>query len=135
MAESLLHLLRDLIGVPFVDGGRDRKGLDCWGLVMLAMLRAGKQIPDYNVNCHEREKIAKLVADPEQWVSWKKIDDPMPGDGIALRVDPNMPDAIQHFGVYLGSGKFIHTTRKTGVMVSRITDPMWRGRIEGYYRW
>ena len=31
----------DLIGVPFVDGGRDKNGLDCWGLVKEAFRRQG----------------------------------------------------------------------------------------------
>ena len=37
----------DLIGIPYVDYGRDpHKGLDCWGLAMELYRRRGIQLPD-----------------------------------------------------------------------------------------
>jgi cell wall-associated NlpC family hydrolase len=33
----------NLIGTPYVYGGRDRVGVDCWGLVALALYEAGGQ--------------------------------------------------------------------------------------------
>jgi len=38
----------DLIGIPFVDGGRDITGLDCWGLALELFKRQGYIIHDYS---------------------------------------------------------------------------------------
>ena len=53
----------DLIGVPFVDGGRDAKsGLDCWGLVKEVFRRQGYEVPDYHISAIEAADIAGVDA-------------------------------------------------------------------------
>jgi len=37
----------ETIGWPFSMGGRDRRGIDCWGLVLHLMARSGVDLPDY----------------------------------------------------------------------------------------
>ena len=37
----------DLLGVPFKVHGRDRKGMDCYGLVLECLRREGKSLPDF----------------------------------------------------------------------------------------
>ncbi|HSW39595.1 MAG TPA: NlpC/P60 family protein, partial [Acidobacteriota bacterium] len=125
------HLVNDLIGVPFVDDGRDLSGLDCWGLVMLVLARMGKQIPDYRVRCDATDEISQLVDDARASAAWKPVAAPAPGDLVAIRADSRIPDAVQHFGVYLGEGRFIHVMQKHGVAIVRISDRFWNRRIEG----
>lgn len=41
----------DLIGIPFINGGRDRnKGFDCYGLVMEVYRRCGIALPEYTAD-------------------------------------------------------------------------------------
>ena len=52
----------DLIGVPFVNHGRDiHDGLDCYGLVMEVFRRYGKHIPEYNADWDDDKKISGIV--------------------------------------------------------------------------
>jgi cell wall-associated NlpC family hydrolase len=132
---SLSHLVSDLIGVPFVDDGRDVTGLDCWGLAMLVLARLGKQIPDYRVRCDATDEISTLVETAKTDSRWKQVETPIPGDLVAIRADSRIPDAVQHFGVYIGEGRFIHILVNHGVAIARISDRFWIRKIAGYYRW
>ena len=33
---------------------------------------------------------------------------------------------VNHVGIYLGQGEFVHTSSSNGVMVSRLHDDFWR---------
>ena len=37
----------DLLGVPFKTHGRDKSGMDCYGLVLECLRREGKSLPDF----------------------------------------------------------------------------------------
>ena len=50
--------VRDLIGIPFVRGGRDpQRGMDCQGLVMAALARWGCDVPDYDPGVYDARSI------------------------------------------------------------------------------
>ena len=126
--------ISDLIGIPFVDGGRDvSKGVDCWGLFMVAMKRFGYDVPDFRVPCKATREIDGTLK--SEIGRWERIMLPVPGCGVAMSTDPGMPRMISHFGVYVGSGKFLHTLEKTGSIISRLDDPFWKKSIRGFYRW
>lgn len=125
----------DLIGIPFVDGGRDPKvGLDCWGLFMIVMSRLGQTVPDYKISCFDSTEIGK-AARYALATQWLKTDQPGPGVGVALEMDPDRQGCIQHFGVGISKYKFAHTLRKTGCILSRTDDRYWLQKIKGYYQW
>jgi len=123
---------RDLIGVPFVDGGRDpRLGLDCWGLVLEVFRRFGIELPDYRIGCMEASRIdAAIDAGRKYWIRCNSADPPVPSL-VVMRF--NQPVLCNHTGVYLGAGRFIHTRQKIGVNIDRIDSPAWRKIIEGFY--
>jgi cell wall-associated NlpC family hydrolase len=124
----------DLIGIPFVDGGRDpRTGLDCWGLVREVFRRAGTTLPDFTIGCHDTTEIGAAVESERmlgRWRHWHAHDAPAPSV-VAIRF--NSPLLVNHTGVYLGRKRFLHTRELTGVAVERIDSPSWRDRIEGFY--
>lgn len=124
----------DLIGVAFIDGGRDPKvGLDCWGLVLEVFRRAGNVLPDYRIGCHDIDAIGVAVAGERmlgRWRHWHAHDAPTPSL-VAIRF--NSPILVNHTGVYIGGGRFLHTREATGVCVESIESPAWRHRIEGFY--
>jgi cell wall-associated NlpC family hydrolase len=126
--------VEDLIGIPFVDKGRDPGfGLDCWGLFLVATKRFGINAPDVDLSAFatkDIEKTRELLLP-----LWRKTDIPRPGDAVAIRNDPEYPAVSQHYGVYLGDGRFLHTLEKTGSIITRVDHPYWKLKIEGYYRW
>ena len=134
MAVSGLPDLSGLIGIPFVDGGRDpATGLDCWGLFMEVQKRFGVDVPDFQVSCHSTPGIDDAFA--EAIGRWRRIEKPTPGCGVALAIDPNFPDTVQHFGVYIGGGKFLHTLEKTGAILTSVHHEFWKNKVRGFYEW
>jgi len=123
----------DLIGVPFVDGGRDKKtGFDCWGLALEVFRRHGVSLPDYKIGCTESSVINSEININRPF--WKHIDEmeeiPVPAL-VVIRF--NTGTLCNHVGVYIGGGRFIHTRLKIGVNIDRVDSPAWRRIIEGYY--
>jgi cell wall-associated NlpC family hydrolase len=129
-----LYEIADLIGIPFVDEGRDpATGLDCWGLFVLAQKCLGNIVPDFKVSCFNTEGITGFFEIARE--SWTPVEVPVPGDAVLMTLDPFMPNMIQHFGVYLGRGRFLHTLQKTHSHLSRIDDRFYKNKIRGFYRW
>ena len=126
-------MLKDLIGIPFVDRGRDRGGMDCWGLAMAAMRHFGRDVPDFDVSCFDTRSINGIYE--RERGTWMTVCDPEPGDVVAMRIDASHPDMVQHIGVYIGSGRFIHTLKKRDSHIVRMDDPYWSRKIVGCYRW
>lgn len=118
----------DLIGIPFVDGGRDPKsGLDCWGLVKEAFRRQGYAVSDYSISAVEAADIAGTMKKQED--DWIHLDEPRVGGLVLLRLTPGL--WANHVGIYIGNGRFLHAYLPTGVCIDRLRR--WQSRIVGYY--
>jgi cell wall-associated NlpC family hydrolase len=126
---------QSLIGTPFVDGGRDPAvGVDCWGLFILARQCFGFHTPDYAISCFATDLIDRAAT--EAFLDqWKITTHPYPGCGIAMKIDPRNPYTKQHFGVFVGNRRFIHTTASTGAILTRVDDRYFGRKIHGYYRY
>lgn len=127
--------LRELFGAKFVDGGRDPKvGLDCYGLFVRSMAVFGNNLPDKSISAYATEIASKEIG-VEIEEKWEELSQPEVGCAVVMAIDPEHPDLVQHLGVYIGDGKFIHIVEKTGVVLTSITDRFWRRKIRGYYKW
>jgi len=129
-------VISDLIGIPFADGGRDRKAMDCWGLAMAAMREYGRNVPDFSVSCFDTLSIYAIYDGQRkaQW-AWKAVDAPVEGDLAVMCLDPSLPGFVQHVGVYVGNSRMIHTMAKRNSHLVRIDDPYWSRKIQNWYRW
>lgn len=125
--------INDLFLSPFKPGGRDASGYDCFGLFQELCRRRGTPVPEQGEVAY-----TELGADREAEIvglapvfGWVPIDAPEPGCGVAFRI----AGWVSHMGMVLDDGvSFIHTNEKTGVIKSRLDDPMWVKRIAGFYR-
>ena len=127
--------MRDLIGIHFVDRGRDRNGMDCWGLALAAMRHFGKDVPDFDVSCFDTLSIHAIYDGQRARWAWQKVEIPEPGDIAIMCLDPRYPEMVQHVGVYIGNGRVIHTLKKRESHLIRIDDSYWSLKIVKYYRW
>lgn len=133
--------LRQFIGCPFKDGGRGeeidpitRKPFyDCYGLFQAVFRAYRVEVADYRIGCFATDEIKKAF---EQYKGeWEQIEKPEAPCAVALRMDADRPQIVNHFGVYVGNGKFIHTLQKTNSIISDIHDEYWKRKIEGFYFW
>jgi len=131
-----LQRVKDLIGIPFVEGGRDPKsGLDCLGLAGIAARRFN---PDADISLayidHDATAdVLELYA--KERPRWERIGAPEPGCAVTMRIDPERPDLVQHLGIYIGEKYVLQTLRKMKTHLVRIDDPYFGKKIEGFYRW
>lgn len=126
----------DLIGVPFANRGRSLKtGVDCYGLAMEMFHRYGYEIPEYTADYDDIDKVNDLIVGKTSIKSnWKRVDINAMPIPCLLAIRFGVPQGIvNHTGVYIGNGKFIHIRENTGVCVDRINSPAWKRQIEGCY--
>lgn len=119
----------DLIGVPYKVDGRDKSGIDCWGIVHEVRERIGRPVEDYAAPGSEA-LMDELVAREKGLHGWRRIDAPTPFCVVAIRIGR----FVSHVGVVLEDcATFIHSRDPIGVVIERLDCPRWANRIEGFY--
>ena len=79
----------DLIGVPFVNRGRDKNtGFDCYGLVKEVYRRYGYEIPEYDMqyNYDDMCRINELIEGNVHNYPWREIKEPKAPCLIGLNI-------------------------------------------------
>ena len=99
-------------GTPHRMGGNDRRGVDCSGLVQ----RMYKDLFGIQLPRTARQQSGRGLR--------VKRSELKPGDLVFF----NLPKKkkLDHVGIYLGRGDFVHTSSKKGVTVSRINSVYWK---------
>lgn len=122
------------IGLPFRDHGRDRSGLDCWGLVRLVMgEQSGIALPSFATeykHTSDADAIGGIV-DRESG-KWQRVaaGQERCGDVVVLRLFGRP----LHVGIVLGDGAMLHIETGINSAIERYTGPRWQSRICGFYR-
>lgn len=106
--------IADLIGVPFVEFGRDIKnGLDCYGLAIEVEKRLGKTLKDVALEKFDREKVERTAPN----LNVKKLQLDEISEGVILEFY-GLQDKRLHIAVALDKKTFIHATENQGVRIS-----------------
>jgi cell wall-associated NlpC family hydrolase len=110
-----------LLGIPYRPGGAGLRGTDCSGLTrQIYASLFGINIP-HNSRDQNRLPFLKNVTS----------DDLQPGDLIFWGPGKKR---INHVGIYLADGKFLHASRTSGVTISSFSDRYWQNRFIGSKR-
>lgn len=119
--DQLCVFSRNFLGLPYTWGGRSSFGYDCSGFVQMLYRQMDVFLPrdskdQFNFTGFKNRAVSNLC----------------PGDLIFFGYTE---DCIQHVGMALGGGEFIHTSavteNKPFLRISNISDPAWGGN--GYY--
>lgn len=102
--------INDLIGVPYKDHGRDKNGMDCYGLAIEVERRYGYKLNDV---FYENHDIA-LSAEHVPTLNVSPIDQPREGAILEMQYQNAL-----HVGVCISKKEFIHMTR-TGCRINHI---------------
>jgi cell wall-associated NlpC family hydrolase len=106
--EKLYRFIDSWIGVPYKNGGMDKKGVDCSGFtILLAKDIYNKQLP----------RNARSMAED---VKRKFEKDLKEGDLVFFDFDGQK---FNHVGIYLQNNKFVHASTSKGVIISDLKDP------------
>ncbi|MCW4050355.1 MAG: C40 family peptidase [Candidatus Bathyarchaeota archaeon] len=121
------------LGKPFVERGRDiETGLDCWGLAIEVFREYGIALPDFVIDSFAFQTIDMLAGKELKSRLWEEVYSPSDKDVpliVLMRIHPRW---ITHAGVLITGNRIIHTMKKTGVIVSKVSSL--KPQIVGYYR-
>lgn len=121
----------DLLGVPYLEGGRTKAGLDCWGLILELFRRKGVVIPDVFTPRNSDLAQALTAGDPD-WLAlmggWRKVGEPAQG-----RIVGFLRPEGHHAGYLIEDRRVLHAVRGHGVIVTRLDRAPWGQSIVGFY--
>ena len=119
--------VREYVGIPFLDRGRDRRGCDCWGLVRLVLgERFGVDLPDYSEGYEGNADwtgIAQLIGSARESGAWSRIDsiaEARVGDVVVLRGIP------PHIGVVVSRTQMLSSERDANSGLADLTLSAYR---------
>lgn len=126
------------VGIPFVDGGRDRAGCDCWGLVRLVFQeKAGIELPSYGeIGAHELMAISRELCRGMIDQTWQRVDrEPRHGLDVAVMKRLDKAGAVPvHVGVMLDARRLLHVEVETDSVIIPANHPSIASRLIGFYR-
>ena len=123
-----------LIGIPYIEHGRDYSGADCWGIVFLFYRDVLRHpIPSYvaemQARAFHRSDIGALIED-ERAEHWIQVSEPKHGDVALMRTGREE----SHVGIYLDRARILHSEGEPGSCIVRADDMRIRSRLVGYFR-
>ncbi|MDR3090533.1 MAG: C40 family peptidase [Desulfobulbaceae bacterium] len=111
--DDLRRHYQDWRGTRYRAGGASRAGVDCSGFTALTFRDVyGVQLPR-----SAREQAMRGVSVDR--------DSLLPGDLVFFK----RGRGIDHVGIYLGNGKFMHASSRQGVTISSMNNAYWRGKF------
>ncbi|MCP1096901.1 NlpC/P60 family protein [Bacillaceae bacterium OS4b] len=117
-AYDVIKYAYTLRGFTYVFGEYDPMiGMDCSGFIYWAMKEQGISL--------------KRGSAADYYSLLPKLREPKAGDLVFFR-DTDLSREITHVGIYLGEGRFIHTTRNTGVHISDLTTSYFTQKFESF---
>ena len=120
-SDELGRYIREWLNTPYQFGGTTKKGVDCSGFSSQVMLNI------YNI------EIPRTAED--QFNQGKKIRDGWLSPGDLVFFKNVRGRGIDHVGVFLGNGRFVHASTSAGVIVSDLEEDYYRKRYVGACRY
>jgi gamma-D-glutamyl-L-lysine dipeptidyl-peptidase len=114
---AALTFAQRFLGLPYTWGGTSTFGYDCSGFTQMLLRRRGIRIP-------------RDAGPQARWSGFTAVDKSAlaPGDMLYFG---KTPEKIDHTGMDLGEGRFIHATthEHPAEQISALADPYWTGLL------
>lgn len=128
--------IRKYVGIPFQEFGRDKNGVDCWGLVRLVYAQEfEKELPSYlglYEDCKDSESLGELI--PNEAENWQQVQPGQEevGDVIVIR----MRGVPMHTAIVTCPKRrtMLHVHEGIDTVNVKYHSMEWKNRIIGFYR-
>jgi cell wall-associated NlpC family hydrolase len=110
------------LGSPYYYGGTTKRGFDCSGFVW-------RVYQDIGYKSFSREP-AHSMFNRGKSVSQNSLRE---GD-LCFFYLPRNHKKVDHVGIYINDGKFIHSSSSSGVTYSKLSDNYWKDNFAGFKR-
>ena len=118
-SSQLVKEASSVIGTKYVYGGTTAKGFDCSGFIGYVYKNVGLSLPRTSAGMYATGSS----------VSKKNL---QAGDLVFFNTSGR---GVSHAGIYIGDGKFIHSSSSKGVSIAKLNDPYyWGSRYIGAKR-
>ena len=109
--EQLYREIDQWLGIPYKYAGKDKKGVDCSGLVCILL----DKVYSYKIegSSNTIHKKVNRISNYER----------REGDLVFFKINS---DQITHIGLYLSNNKFIHSTVQKGVIISSLEEDYYK---------
>ena len=107
LLEQVLDEAYSYLGTPYVYGGASHSGTDCSGFTMAVFAKFGIHLS------HGAQS---------QYGAGRHVSEAQRKAGDLVFFSGYGTSSIQHVGIYLGGGQFIHASTSSGVIISNIYD-------------
>lgn len=125
------EISQSLLGMKFELGGRGPEKIDCYGVLKYFYNEFDLKLPDYSYVDDWSGKTDLYLQEYASFFRKLGKDEELEiGDMLLF----NSKENPGHAGVYLGESKFIHAYDKAGTKIDSLTNPVWKGKIFGYFR-
>lgn len=128
-----MNWIEKYVGIPFVDGGREISGLDCWGLVRLVLKNeCNVDVPSYGeISADELSQVAREVASECSKEPWH----PVAGKPLMFDVAVmHRRKSPVHVGIMTDPEHLLHIERATHSVYLPVSHPSVSFRAIHYYR-
>lgn len=116
--EKIKREMKKFLGIPYRWGGESLRGMDCSGLTKKVYASIfGVELPH---NSREQSRLHGLKEVPATRSDLRL--------GDLLFFGPKKK-RIDHVGIYLSDGKFLHSCRSEGVTISSLNKAYWKNRL------
>ncbi|MBU1566051.1 MAG: C40 family peptidase [Proteobacteria bacterium] len=116
--------VKEYLGTPYRRGGASKKGFDCSGFARTVYDRfLGIDLPHSSGDQFRSLELQKINTRELQT-----------GDLVFFANQGKKKKRINHVGVYLSDGRFIHASSSEGIIVSRLSEKYWKKRFVGSKR-
>ncbi|MEM1149334.1 MAG: NlpC/P60 family protein [Pseudomonadota bacterium] len=121
--------MEDYIGLPWSAAGRDRDGLDCYGLfVLLHRERHGRDL--WDPRGYIREMVRHQLPQKLTSLHMRQVERAEEGDAVLFFVQGRP----LHVGYALDAQHMLHIEPDVSAVVERFDSIRWRSRLEGIWR-
>jgi len=120
----------EYINLPYKNLGRDKLGVDCYGLIKLPYKdKLGIDLPDFTELLYEEGWYRKENHILENiWDDWVEVQYPYKIYDILLFYSYELKTVVNHIGILIGEGKFLHISSKYSSRVDRL-EQYWKSRL------
>jgi len=120
IADARAEVVREtltFLNTPYLWGGmHPGTGMDCSAFSKLVYAKAGLQLPRVS-----GEQFARTLRLPPSGV--------LPGDLIFFAMKNPGTARVDHVGIYVGKGFFVHASFSNGVHIDSVTNPYYFSRL------
>lgn len=128
-------MIKGYVGIPFKDGGRDRDGFDCYGLVRFVLFaEAGIELPTYDlVSANDTLRVMRCIERERSVRIWNPVQKPQPLD-VVLMAHCRRPELLVHVGIMVSTNQMLHCEESAGTHLTDIDQALVKARIRGFFR-